>query len=1013
MHASRYLEKKERNASIRNIEHHLGNRKMKNTSKKFLAFKIFMNALIISTLLIKFPPLAQAQSVDRYDPDSLFDIANALYDSGLPDSAYAVARQASRQCLVIGDTLKACKMLHNQARLSEGHPEEGLQAIEQAIQYYADYCHDTSTTYFLLRSEQVRRLIEREDFTTALQLEGGLHRIADRLMDQYPEMACGAIADAYTNIGYAKKQQGLVQAAISDFLTAIHLNDRYPNCIDAPHLADHHDQLGQLYRQQGNLPMALAHNQKASAILDTIAHKTIAIQESQWQYLGDYALILEDAGKLSAAKRILQRVIAEKTRLFPGNQLKLVRQAANLGHLWIKMDSLAQAKAQLNACQKIYAENHGGPFLSVAKLYINMAIIEKRQLQYAKQRENAQSALHLLQDHDVVTGSYCAMAWTELGLAHLAMQEYGLAIRALREAMNATFPKKTMRADAGHVNFGSIWAPKEYLAAMAAMGQTMEQQFHATKALADLHQAVFWNLRAARFMAYIDASRLGNGTSHYRWEQLWKGNIDVLEAGIRCATQLHSATNDPQYAQLALGIADMSKARQVAKHQVGRDDKIAALLPQEAHAYEHHIRHELELHRILQNMATTPAQQRQATANIFASEAKLRRYQEALRRDHPAYYRLRFENIGNVHMTAAAIARRLQADEAILEYFVGKDSIYAFLKTYDTLQIAIIPHKAQVEQCVIAFTSAISSRQTPAHIALLSKNLSQQLLPFAPLQRPLHRLRIIPDGFLHQLPFAALVPPDAQYHPGYDQGKFHWLVNMVSIAYDFSMNAAYASDQAAFGREPVAFIHHFCPRLAFFPPDSQPSGLDYVPACTDELQAFADLRSIIEHMDDQATVEALYSAMQAWNIVQLKTHGYYEEVEGLPHGYLILSDHHHRPVKLHASDLFGMRTMRNRMLVLNACETARGGYQPGEGPISLVLGFRLIGCPTILSNQWQASANANANILHTYYAGLANGLRADESLRLAQIEAIQNGLGDPWLWAGLKLYGVADNLNWE
>jgi CHAT domain-containing protein len=95
------------------------------------------------------------------------------------------------------------------------------------------------------------------------------------------------------------------------------------------------------------------------------------------------------------------------------------------------------------------------------------------------------------------------------------------------------------------------------------------------------------------------------------------------------------------------------------------------------------------------------------------------------------------------------------------------------------------------------------------------------------------------------------------------------------------------------------------------------------------------------------------------------------------------------------------------LVVLSACETARGRRVEGEGTIGLTRGFLAAGARHVVASLWRVDDAATAELMHAFYKRL---LRDDvapaTALRAAQRElAASSAWAHPYYWAGLVVQG--------
>jgi len=97
------------------------------------------------------------------------------------------------------------------------------------------------------------------------------------------------------------------------------------------------------------------------------------------------------------------------------------------------------------------------------------------------------------------------------------------------------------------------------------------------------------------------------------------------------------------------------------------------------------------------------------------------------------------------------------------------------------------------------------------------------------------------------------------------------------------------------------------------------------------------------------------------------------------------------------------------LVVLSACETARGRISAGEGVIGLMWALFVAGSPATLVSQWKVESASSTALMvefHRQWRAGGNGLSKAESLREASLRLLRNPeYSHPFYWAGYILVG--------
>lgn len=101
-----------------------------------------------------------------------------------------------------------------------------------------------------------------------------------------------------------------------------------------------------------------------------------------------------------------------------------------------------------------------------------------------------------------------------------------------------------------------------------------------------------------------------------------------------------------------------------------------------------------------------------------------------------------------------------------------------------------------------------------------------------------------------------------------------------------------------------------------------------------------------------------------------------------------------------------LRLSGTKLVVLAACETARGVIWQGEGVAGLRRAFLVAGAESVIATLWPVSDGVTQQLMNLFYAHLREGQPRSDALRLAKAAIrAQPGHAHPFYWAGFILLG--------
>jgi CHAT domain-containing protein len=105
--------------------------------------------------------------------------------------------------------------------------------------------------------------------------------------------------------------------------------------------------------------------------------------------------------------------------------------------------------------------------------------------------------------------------------------------------------------------------------------------------------------------------------------------------------------------------------------------------------------------------------------------------------------------------------------------------------------------------------------------------------------------------------------------------------------------------------------------------------------------------------------------------------------------------------------------LKSDMVVLSACQTARGRVSAGEGVVGMSWAWFVAGCPTTVVSQWEVDASSTRQLMVEFHRGLAKrfpggatGISKAEALRLAALSLLKSPkYRHPFYWAAFVIVG--------
>ena len=372
----------------------------------------------------------------------------------------------------------------------------------------------------------------------------------------------------------------------------------------------------------------------------------------------------------------------------------------------------------------------------------------------------------------------------------------------------------------------------------------------------------------------------------------------------------------------------------------------------------------------------------------------------------------------------------IDAETILLTYLLGEKQSYLWLVSQERVAYQKLPPRALLEKQINAFLHTIQDTMAHGQRQILGRKISRQLLGVLTFEERRRRLVIVPDGMLYNLPFSALPSPhaDAVTKPALIQD--HELIFLPSAATlpairQRASNRKTRPDKFAVFADPVFQSND--QRFISPDPSAQPaaSKMRGVPGLSrttfyrlsssrEEYDAIAGFVDNKEYFDGftgfQATRANLFTlSKRQYRVLHLATHGFYlSEQPDLSGLVLSLFDRNGEPLNGYLSTRdIGRLRLDAELVVLSACQTARGRFYRGEGVVGLCRAFLEAGADSVVASLWDADDKATALLMSYFYEAMAKDTLGPG----AALQQAQQKMGrhphyhHPRYWAGFSLIG--------
>ena len=466
----------------------------------------------------------------------------------------------------------------------------------------------------------------------------------------------------------------------------------------------------------------------------------------------------------------------------------------------------------------------------------------------------------------------------------------------------------------------------------------------------------------------------------------------------------------------AFAVAERTKARMLLDTIKNAKLDLARFLTPEESERDRRVR--LEMNALNSQIAVERDKPKVNTKTVNELKEKLGRKRlelEDLRtRLYATYPQLRIQRADLKEETLEDAARVLSHESIAIEFVKSEKKLFLFVVSVD----------ATGTSASRVVTIDVNTDQMAARITTLRDKISAGDLDFQRVSRELYNLIIhpvenelagkreviiVPDGPLWDLPFQVLMNAKGKY-----------LIEKTAVSYAPSLTALAqmrkkARDRArlpnsellAFGNPVVGSETKARVRRVFMSEKLEP-----IPEAERLVNSLAKMygptRSIV-FTGANAREETAKTEAPKYRIIQFATHGILNNFSPM-YSHLVMAQNDKNPNEdglLEAWELKDL-DLKADMVILSACDTARGKISGGEGVIGMTWAAFIAGAPTTVASQWKVESSSTTEFMLEFHRQmLANKkISKAEALRRASLKLMRSTkYRHPSYWAPWVLVG--------
>jgi CHAT domain-containing protein len=333
--------------------------------------------------------------------------------------------------------------------------------------------------------------------------------------------------------------------------------------------------------------------------------------------------------------------------------------------------------------------------------------------------------------------------------------------------------------------------------------------------------------------------------------------------------------------------------------------------------------------------------------------------------------------------------QNLDANTALIEYVFAAEKVFAIVVTRDSLQSFALPvSRANLKNKTQLLHSAIFEQKESDDWQPIAESLREILiepLEKSDILRDKKRLAIVPVGFLHDLPFAALM-----------NGEKRFLIEDYTIFYPPS--ATFLGKDFSL-RERREFISFGINQSANQPP---------LKFAVEEAKAVAEIFGGKSNLENSATETKVKKSVSTANYLHFATHAVAESEMPL-FSRLLLNSSEKDDGNLTVREIFELG-IETELVTIAACEGAKSFSADAEGLIEidrtgLTEAFLHAGSKSVLASLSPISDAASVEFMKDFYSNLKTKDKA-EALAESQRKMLRENFKHPRFWSPFILVGT-------
>ena len=760
--------------------------------------------------------------------------------------------------------------------------------------------------------------------------------------------------------------------------------------------------IGSVYTKQSEYLRALEFNEKGLALANTTNDEAC-----QSYCLENIAVIYNSLGDqiktIECHKKALE--VSRKT----GDKDEIARQLTDIGSTYQLNGNYKAALKYYNESVKVLTEIDDK--MELSRTYGNLGDLMIELKEYDKAKDYLDKALNISRE-----------------LSSNSMLTYQLLNSGFLEYYRKNY-KDSYKLFSDVLKYEVLMnVPELYWQAKYGQAMVLEKQSKPEKAL-DHYKSAINKIEAVQRLLPVEKYKSG----------FFENHITIYQDAIALLSSMQKQYPAENYDTLAFNYAERAKARAILENLVESRADVSHGIDDGLKQQEQQILKNIaEEQKMLYNATISDKKRKSIQSNLKAYEDSLEKVSREIKMKNTKYSHLFYPKSYTVNKLQRDI---LNPHEYILEFSLGNKQSHLWLISKDEFRFYELPENTVIEKTVKEYMHTIDqpvglTNPFSNHISkgkdvfnLLLRKCTQEI------DKGSH-LIIVPDGILNYLPFESLITEEES-----NDESPHYLIE------DYTLSYSPSSTSIAFFNKPNSPGTSQKYLLAFGDPYFRTSldnlqstairgkssgseinidiendahtlyeeeGFDFTPLpySGTEVSSISGLfpkSKCVTYLKKEASEEILkHENLEQYKYIHFATHGLIEENLPFRSGIVLsTNDSSNEDGILQVNEIMNLK-LNADMVVLSACQTARGKLYKGEGIVGLARAFFYAGASSVAVCLWNINDRSSAGLMKDFYSGLVNGKDKKEALQQAKLDMIhsENKLyRHPYYWAPYVIVG--------